>query len=242
MIYAGLGDKDRTFAALDLASVSGPFRIGRALNYPEFALLKGDPRVSALRKKVGLPEWSEDDQKLAKALQTELKVPVTGLPVKVQELKPPRSEEQTDGDGGRVEPTGGGSDDIGDISWVVPTVTLRYPSNIAAGPGHSWANAISMATPIAHKGVIAGAKVQAMTMLDILVHPELVQNAWDYFRNVQTKETKYQSLLRPEDKPAIHRNDELMSRMRPRMEPYYYDSAKHGSYLEQLGVAYSPSK
>ena len=56
MIYAGLGDKDRTFAALDLASVSGPFRIGRTLNYPEFALLKGDPRVNALRKKVGLPE------------------------------------------------------------------------------------------------------------------------------------------------------------------------------------------
>jgi aminobenzoyl-glutamate utilization protein B len=47
-------------------------------------------------------------------------------------------------------------------------------------------------------------------------------------------------MLSPEDKPAIHRNDELMSRMRPRMEPYYYDSAKHGSYLEQLGVAYPP--
>ncbi len=48
---------------------------------------------------------------------------------------------------------GGGSDDIGDISWNVPTVTLRYPANIQAGPGHNWANAISMATPIAHKGV-----------------------------------------------------------------------------------------
>jgi len=56
MIYAGLGDKDRTFAALDMATVSGPFRIGRTLNYPEFALLKGDPRASALRKKVGLPK------------------------------------------------------------------------------------------------------------------------------------------------------------------------------------------
>jgi hypothetical protein len=56
LIYAGFGDKDQTFAALDLAAASGPFRIGRALTYPEFALLKGDPRVSALRKKVGLPE------------------------------------------------------------------------------------------------------------------------------------------------------------------------------------------
>ena len=49
--------------------------------------------------------------------------------------------------------TGGGSDDIGDVSWNVPTITLRYPSNIPGLPGHNWANAIAMATPIAHKGV-----------------------------------------------------------------------------------------
>ncbi len=55
LIYAGFGDKDRTFAALDLAA-GGPFRIGRALTFPEFAFLRGDPRVKALRKKVGLPE------------------------------------------------------------------------------------------------------------------------------------------------------------------------------------------
>jgi tetratricopeptide (TPR) repeat protein len=55
-IYAALGDKDRTFEALDRASVAGPFRIGRALTFPSYALLKGDPRLKALRKKVGLPE------------------------------------------------------------------------------------------------------------------------------------------------------------------------------------------
>ena len=93
-------------------------------------------------------------------------------------------------------PTGGGSDDIGDVSWNVPTVTLRYPCNIPGLPGHNWANAIAMATPIAHKGVIAGAKVQAMTVLDLLLHPELVERAWDYFNNVQTKDVKYKSFLR----------------------------------------------
>ncbi len=56
LISAGLGDKDRTFEALDRAASAGPFRIGRALTFPEFALLRGDPRVKALRKKVGLPE------------------------------------------------------------------------------------------------------------------------------------------------------------------------------------------
>src|SRR5579871_2868056 len=125
-------------------------------------------------KKVGLPQWSEDDQKLAKALQAELKVRVNGLATRIPEMRAPRDENadaEEEGMGAGVGPMGGGSDDIGDVSWVVPTVRLGYPSNIPGGPGHNWANGIAMATPIAHKGVIAGAKVQAMTMIDILVHP-----------------------------------------------------------------------
>jgi tetratricopeptide (TPR) repeat protein len=56
MMFAGLGDKDRTLQALERMAPLGPFRIGRALTFPELALLRGDPRVKALRKKVGLPE------------------------------------------------------------------------------------------------------------------------------------------------------------------------------------------
>jgi serine/threonine-protein kinase len=56
-IFAGLGDKDRAFEALDRAVPLGPVRMGRdVLTRPEFALLRGDPRVKALRKKVGLQE------------------------------------------------------------------------------------------------------------------------------------------------------------------------------------------
>jgi hypothetical protein len=51
-----LGDKDRTFEALDRMAAQGAVRIGRALSYPELALLRGDPRLKALRKKVRLPE------------------------------------------------------------------------------------------------------------------------------------------------------------------------------------------
>jgi Flp pilus assembly protein TadD len=56
LIFAGLGDKERTLEALDRMTVLGPFRIGRALTFPELDLIRGDPRVKALRKKVGLPE------------------------------------------------------------------------------------------------------------------------------------------------------------------------------------------
>jgi aminobenzoyl-glutamate utilization protein B len=190
-------------------------------------------------RKVGLPEWSAEDQILAKALQKELKVSQNGLATKIPQMRAPAAEQGGgDGEGFGAGPTGGPSDDIGDISWNVPTVTLRYPSNIPGGPGHNWANGIAMATPIAHKGVMAGAKVQAMTMLDILLHPELLDKAWDYFRNVQTKTVKYQSFLRPEDKPAIWLNRKIMDEYRPRMKALYYDPSKYDTYLEQLGIRY----
>jgi aminobenzoyl-glutamate utilization protein B len=188
-------------------------------------------------KRVGMPQWSEADQIMAKALQRELKSPERGLPDRPEELRGP-ADESTDPVLQSIGPVGGASDDIGDVSWVVPTVTLRYPANISGLPGHNWANAIAMATPIAHKGVVMGAKVQAMTMLDILLRPELVQQAWDYFRNVQTKDVKYRSLLRPDDKPAIWLNQQLMERFRPQMRELYYDSSRFGSYLEQLGIRY----
>jgi aminobenzoyl-glutamate utilization protein B len=180
---------------------------------------------------VGLPQWTEADQTLARALQHELKVPEIGLATKLQPL---RGRESIPDD----EKRGGGSDDIGDISWNVPTVTLRYPANMQAGPGHNWANAISMATPIAHKGVQYGSKVMAMTVLDLLTRPELVAQAWDYFKNVQTKDKKYIPLIRPEDKPAIWLNEQTMAKYRPEMKKYYYDPTKYKSYLDQLGIKY----
>ena len=182
-------------------------------------------------KTVGLPQWSAEDQKLAVALQHELKVPEVGL---AKEIQPLRGREVIPDE----EKTFGGSDDIGDVSWNVPTVTLNYPANFQAGPGHNWANGVAMATPIAHKGVTAGAKVQAMTALDLMMRPELVTEAWEYFRNVQTKDKKYTPLIRPDDKPAIWLNAQTMAKYRPEMKKYYYDPTRYKTYLDQLGITY----
>jgi aminobenzoyl-glutamate utilization protein B len=180
-------------------------------------------------KQVGLPQWSEADQTLARALQKELNADIKGLPDKIEDLKTPLQPEQR---------TGGGSDDIGDVSWAVPTVTLRYPANIPSLPGHNWANAIAMATPIAHKGVVAGAKAMALTVLDLLTRPELVKSAWEYFNTVQTKEIKYRTFLRPEDKPAVFLNEKQMEPYREQLRKFYYQPDKYDTYLQQLGITY----
>lgn len=180
-------------------------------------------------KSVGLPVWSAEDQALAHGIQKELKSPEEGLATKLNVLSKPAAS---------LSSGGGGSDDIADISWTVPTIVLRYPSNIPGLPGHNWANAISMATPIAHKGVTAGAKAEAMTLLELFTNPELLKNAKTYFSDVQTKETKYIPLVSKTDKPAIELNKKIMEEFRPEMKKYYYNPAKYKTYLEQLGIQY----
>ena len=76
-----------------------------------------------------------------------------------------------------------------------------------------------MATPIAHKGVIAGAKVQAMTMLDILLHPELVEERLGLLQQCPDQGYEVQDVfLRPDDKPAIWLNQKTMEQYRDRDE------------------------
>ena len=181
---------------------------------------------------VGMPEWSEKDQRLARALQKELGVEERGLPTELgRELR--GREDIPDS-----QRRGGGSDDIGDISWVVPTVVLRFPSNIPGGQNHNWNKTIAMATPIAHKGATAGAKVFARTLLDILLIPSLADDARDYFETVQKADTEYTSFLRPQDEPAIWLNAEIMRTFKPQLERYYYDPSRYDTYLEQLGIEY----
>ncbi len=179
---------------------------------------------------VGMPKWDDKDQTLAKGIQKELGSPDFGLSDQVNK--------QLRGSETPQNWMGGGSDDIGDIAWNVPTVTLRFPSNIPGLPGHNWANAISMATPIAHKGALAGAKVQALTLLDIVMTPKVVADAWDYFRNVQTKDVKYQPFIRPQDTPPTYLNADIMARYKSQLQKFYYDPTKFKTYLEQLGIEY----
>lgn len=178
-------------------------------------------------QKVGMPVWSADDQLLAKSIQKELESPERmGLTIKIDTTMEPAPS------------MGGGSDDIADISWSLPTVNLSYPSNIPGLPGHHWANAIAMATPIAHKGLVQGAKVEALTILDMLNDPTIIENAWKYYNNEQTKKEKYEPLISKDDKPAIKLNTEIMEKFKPELKKYYYDPTKYKSYLEQLGIKY----
>ena len=183
-------------------------------------------------RQVGLPSWSSADQELARAVQKEVNSNnVNGLATELAGLGKPLKN-----------PRSGGSDDIGDISWTVPTVTLRFPSNIPGLQGHHWSNAIAMATPIAHKGATAGAKVVATTVIDLLTKPQLVIQAKDYFKNVQREETEYQPMISEKDPPPTYLNKGIMKQYRPQLEKFYYDETKFDTYLDQLNIEYPTIK
>lgn len=186
-------------------------------------------------KKIGMPTWSDNDQKLALAVQKLVESPkmdqrgelINGLKTKVDSIS-----------GSAPFSWGGGSDDIADISWNVPTIVLWYPANIPGTKGHHWADAIAMATPIAHKGSLVGAEATALTLVDLFTKPQILDSAQKYFKEVQTKTVHYKPFITEKDPPSIFLNKETMGMYRESMKKFYYDPSKYKTYLDQLGIVY----
>jgi aminobenzoyl-glutamate utilization protein B len=86
-----------------------------------------------------------------------------------------------------------GSTDVGDVSWVTPTVQMGAGTAIIGTPGHSWQMVAQGKTPAAHKGMIHGAKVMAATAVDLLTDAELLAAARAEFADVVS--------VTPYDKP-----------------------------------------
>ncbi len=77
-----------------------------------------------------------------------------------------------------ARPTGAnGSTDMGDVSWVVPTVQARGATYAIGTPGHSWQLTAQGKLPAAHKGLVHVAKVMAGTALDVIHDPALLARA-----------------------------------------------------------------
>ena len=100
---------------------------------------------------------------------------------------------------------GGGSTDVGDVSYTIPTVGLSTATWVPGTPAHSWQAVSCGTTEIAAKGMINAAKVMAMTAIDFYNSPAIIQKAKEEFIK-QKGDYKYQALLgdRP---PALNYRD-----------------------------------
>jgi len=150
-------------------------------------------------QKVGAPQFDEADlefaRKLSESFDKESLENMRRSP-EFQEFKelsgqvlntrlvPPRGK-------GR---SGGGSTDVGDVSWIVPTVQMSSATVPLGCPGHSWQNCASSGSSIGKKGMLVAAKTMALCALDLLEHPEEIKKAWEEFRE-RTKDSPYKSPL-----------------------------------------------
>ena len=97
---------------------------------------------------------------------------------------------------------GAGSTDVGDVSWVVPTVQARGATCAVGTPFHTWQLTAQGKSPVAHKGLVHAAKVMAGTALDALQDPNLVERAKADLRE-RTHAMPYQCPLPPDVQPPI---------------------------------------
>jgi aminobenzoyl-glutamate utilization protein B len=147
-------------------------------------------------QKVGPPQFDDVDFEFAKKLaQSFDKSMVEGLRKSSEfkdcpELKeqilnttlvPPRGKGKS----------GGGSTDVGDVSWIVPTVQMSAATSPIGTPGHSWQNCASSGSSIGHKGMLVAAKAMALCGMKLIENPNLVESAWDEFTK-KTEDSQYQ--------------------------------------------------
>lgn len=90
---------------------------------------------------------------------------------------------------------GGGSSDVGDVSWNVPTISFGTATFVPGSPGHSWQNVAAGGTTIGTKSLINTAKVFALTAIDLYTNPALVEEVKKEFDARRGPGFKYESLL-----------------------------------------------
>ena len=106
----------------------------------------------------------------------------------------------------KVELTaGGGSTDVGDVSYTIPTVGLSTATWVPGTPAHSWQAVSCGTTDIAAKGMLNAAKVMAMTAIDYFTQPAIIVKAKEEFIK-QKGDYKYQALL-GDRAPALNYRD-----------------------------------
>jgi aminobenzoyl-glutamate utilization protein B len=102
---------------------------------------------------------------------------------------------------------GGGSSDVADVSWNMPTLEFNTAMFIVGAPGHSWQNTASGGTSIGHKSSIFASKVMATTVIDLLMKPEAINKANEEWKQ-RMKGLVYKSPLPKDLKPPM---DQLKS-------------------------------
>jgi len=143
---------------------------------------------------VGGVTYSSEEQAFAKKIQSSFTYKAAGIE-EAATVKPLKE----------VNDAGGGSTDVGDVSYAVPTVGLTSATWVTGTPAHSWQATACGGTEIGAKGMMVAAKTMALTAIDLFTTPALIQKAKEEFREGKG-DYQYRALL-GDRKPALNYRD-----------------------------------
>ena len=157
---------------------------------------------------VGRPDYTEKEEAFAKALQKHGGFPEKGLDYPIL-LETPETA-----------PLRGGSSDVGDVTLVAPTSTIRFPTRVPGCHSHHWSTVACSIGSFAHKGISVGAKIAALTAHDLLVRPDLLKAVREEFEGLAS-ERPYKNFLPDNAAPPLDWNKPLMDKFTGDMEKFY---------------------
>ena len=117
---------------------------------------------------------------------------------------PPLSRTATIGKSRKA--TEAGSTDVGDVSWVVPTIGLSTATWVPGTPPHSWQAVAAGGTSIGTKGMMLAAKTMALTAMDLFSDPLKIEAGHKEFNQKRGQDFKYEALI-GDRKPALNYRD-----------------------------------
>jgi len=177
-----------------------------AAAWPQLGLKPVAEAIQGNIDAIGMPQWSEEEQAFARRFQTAMGAKPVGLNTRPTAL------------GQRAQSAS--SNDNGDVTWVVPSAAMNFPASVPGIGYHNWQAAVTPTSTIAHKGMVAGAKVLAASVLDLITRPDVLQRARTEF-DAQLKQTPYFTVLPADAKPPLDLNKAVMDRYRPEMRKFY---------------------
>ncbi|MFY0631425.1 MAG: amidohydrolase [Flavobacteriaceae bacterium] len=133
--------------------------------------------------------YTDEEIKFGKKIQEVTKKEQVGMDVSIKPLAATK------------ENPGGGSTDVGDVSWNVANINLRVTTAPKDTPWHSWAVVACGGMSIGHKGMVYSSKAMSMTMLDLFENPELVKKVKAEYKERKGKEV-YKAII-PDGPPPI---------------------------------------
>lgn len=160
-------------------------------DYERLVNLTGERLLYANMTWLGPIQFTEEEQAFAKQIQTNTGVPTKGLLGQIQPFDP-------------NPPPQGGSTDVGDVSWNVPTLHFSITTAAEGAPWHGWPVVATSGMSIGHKGMIYASKVLAATAVDLFEKPDVRDAIKKEFAE-QTKGVTYRTFI-PDGPPPVPAN------------------------------------